>query len=103
MYTDCKHADIFGKPGTGAHKRRLGPFAAVDLLGTVGLAFLAAAVYKRRRASFANIFTAFIVVFVILMIITIAIHRIFCVNTALNRMIFGEIKLNSAPYTTYIR
>lgn len=92
----CKHADIFGKPGTGAHKRRLGPFAAVDLLGTVGLAFLAAAVYQRRRASFA---ATFVVVFALLIIAGIAIHRLFCVNTALNKMIFGEVKLNAAPYT----
>jgi hypothetical protein len=35
-----KYADIFGKPGEGAHKYRIGNVASIDLILTILLAFL---------------------------------------------------------------
>lgn len=86
----CKYKDSLGKPGEGSHAWRIGGargsrsgVAGVDLLLTVGAAFLLSqAIFDRKKA-----ISSFLIVFIILMIVAVAIHRAFCVDTALNRMI----------------
>ena len=36
----CKYSTVFGEPGSGVHKYRVGSLAAIDLFATVGLTFL---------------------------------------------------------------
>lgn len=71
----CEYKDIFGKPGEGVHETRFLGMAAVDLLGFI-------------------ILVAGIVMFfgtdptrtlLITTIITILLHYLFCVPTALNK------------------
>lgn len=76
----CKYSAILGLPKEGVHSARIGPFALNDILATVLVSvFLAFFLNK-------NV----IIVFLLLMILAIALHRLFCVNTALNVMIFGK-------------
>ena len=77
----CKYKDINGKPGEAHHKWRIGPFAAFDIVVTVLPALICAYIFDWN----------FIIVFTALIVLGIVIHRIFCVNTALNVMIFGKV------------
>ena len=78
----CKYRNIFGEPNKGIHSIRLGGVALVDLLLTVLLAILLGWWLSQN----------ILLMFLILMLLTIILHRIFCVNTALNVAIFGNVK-----------
>ena len=80
----CAYADIFGRPGEGAHARRVGGLAGVDLALTAGLAFV---VGRKRRLAGSQLL-AILAVFIILIIVAIGVHEMFCVNTRLNAWIF---------------
>lgn len=73
--------NIFGKEGEGAHSIRLFNIAIVDVIFTIIGAYLISLYFKIN----------FLIIFIILMIIAIILHRLFCVNTTLNKIIFGEI------------
>ena len=75
----CKYKDIFGKVGEGAHSLRFLNFAVVDTL----LTFVAAYIINLYLKS--NL----LVVFIALIILSIAIHRVFCVETTLTKMFFS--------------
>jgi hypothetical protein len=79
----CEYSDVFGAPGEGAHKYRVGGLAAVDLIATGGLAFLLARFALRRNDAL-----VFVLVFLILLVAGILVHEAFCVNTRLNATIF---------------
>lgn len=74
----CKYRDIFGKPNEGVHKHRIFGLAVVDLGMTIILAILIAR-WKRWNI---------LVVFTVLMILGLIMHKIFCVKTKLTTMIF---------------
>ena len=74
----CNYKEIFGKPNEGFHSARIGPFASNDLIGTIILSILLSFLMN----------WSFIFSFIILMIVAISMHKLFCVNTALNNMIF---------------
>lgn len=88
----CQYAGIFGAPDTGAHSLRVGGLAAVDLLATGGLAFLISRFGLRRPDAF-----AFVLVFVLLLLVGILAHEAFCVNTRLNAALFGRPWPTPAP------
>lgn len=77
----CKYSDIFGKPGEGLHKYRICNIAIVDLILTVLLSALISWWSK----------SSFICVFFVLMFVAIILHRLFCVNTTINKAIFGTV------------
>jgi uncharacterized membrane protein YcaP (DUF421 family) len=77
----CKYKNIFGAENTGVHQYRIFDIAVVDLIGTIIGAGLI--------AYFANI--NFLIVFAIVMLCAIIIHRLFCVNTTINKIIFGLV------------
>lgn len=82
----CDYANIFGAPGSGAHRHRLvGDFAAVDLLATAGGAFLLTGFTLGWKNPL-----AYALVFIILILAGILAHFIFCVDTRLNVAIFGR-------------
>ncbi len=82
----CKYKDILGVPNQGFHSARLFGFARNDLLGTFGIAFLIAIIFYRK-----TLLKSFLIISIILFILAILLHRLFCVNTTLNKMIFGII------------
>ncbi len=73
----CEYRDIFGKPGEGFHKERLFGLAAYDLIGTIILIIV---------ISLLSGISLFIVAG-ITAILTILTHKLFCVETALNKKI----------------
>lgn len=75
----CKYADIFGKPRESVHSIRLFDLAIVDVLATFLVALLC---YFLGW----NLW----ITFLILIIIGVIAHRLFCVNTKMNTMIFGK-------------
>jgi hypothetical protein len=81
----CRYSGVFGEPGSGAHSYRLGGLAAVDLLATGGVSFL-----LTRYALGWSSCAGYLLVFVLLILVAIVVHEMFCVNTRLNSVIFDR-------------
>jgi len=75
----CKYRDIFGKVGEGGHSLRFFNIAVVDTL----LTFVAVYIINYYLKS--NVF----LIFFILLVASILIHRIFCVETTLTKIFFS--------------
>ena len=75
----CKYRDIFGKVGTGVHSLRLFNIAIVDTLLTLVLAFIINSYLKSNL----------LIIFFILLVLSIFIHKAFCVETTLTKMFFS--------------
>ncbi len=73
----CEYKDIFGKPNEGAHSHRFLGLATVDLIGFVLLVFVIVSYFG----------TGVLSTTIWLAILTIFIHWLFCVPTALNRQL----------------
>ena len=80
----CKYRDVFGKVGEGAHSYRIFNIAIVDLGLTLAVGLLIGYFYKF------NIWQT-IILCLILLLIGILFHRLFCVNTTINKLIFGKV------------
>jgi len=74
----CKYKDIIGKPGTGVHKYRFFGIAIVDVVVTIIGAYLIALFFKL------HVLYTIIVTF----IIGIISHRLFCVRSAVDKLLF---------------
>ena len=74
----CQYKNIFGKPNTGIHTYRILNIAIVDFGLTVLIAYLISKYY----------FIDFIYVFIIIMLIGLLMHKIFCVDTTLTKLFF---------------
>lgn len=77
----CKYKDLFGKPGEDVHAYRI----PIINLAVVDVAVTVAAAYGISK--YYNI--SFCVMIIILFIIGIVSHKIFCVDTQLNKYILG--------------
>jgi hypothetical protein len=75
----CKYKNIFGEPNTGAHSYRIFNLAIVDIIATIILGIIISFVFKK----------AFIITLVILFILGIILHKLFCVNTTINNLLFN--------------
>lgn len=78
----CKHKDIFGKPREGAHKVRIPilDIALVDVAATLAVAALISWISD----------WPVLIVFLVLIVISIAVHRLFCVRTKMDKLIFPK-------------
>ena len=89
----CDYSDIFGEPNEGIHQYRLPigsngfSIAIVDLLFTIAAAFVIQ--YFLPTKGIMRILSFFFV-FIILLSLGIYIHKVMCVNTALNNLIFSD-------------
>jgi hypothetical protein len=77
----CARRNIFGAPGTGVHSYRILNLAIVDVIFTIAGAFLLS--YFARIQFYKSV--------TFLFVIGVLLHRFFCVNTTINKLIFGEI------------
>jgi hypothetical protein len=75
----CKYKDIFGEPRKGAHSYRLFDLAIVDVIATYLLSLYISKHYKEYSV---------LKLFIILMVLSVFIHKIFCVETTLTKMVF---------------
>ena len=82
MNAACQYKDLFGRPREGAHAYRLFDVAVVDVVATIVVAFIIARV-------FGVVFWKSLVALFLLGIIS---HRVFCVETTLDKLIFSDKK-----------
>jgi len=76
----CKYKDILGKPKTGAHSIRIFDLAIIDILLTILLAYLVNLFYP---------IYSFQKILLTLFILGIILHRLFCVRTTIDKLLFG--------------
>ena len=74
----CKYKNIFGEVNTGIHSYRVFDFAILDIIATIIGAYI---IYKLTGYNFNKILIS-------LFILGIILHKIFCVKTKLNSLIF---------------
>ena len=75
----CKYSDMFGTPGAGVHQYRIMNIAIVDVV----LVFIAAWIFWRIY----NKINYWVYV-ILLFIMGIILHRIFCVRTTVDKLLF---------------
>lgn len=85
----AKYSDIFGKPNEGVHSKRLLDIAIVDMGATLGIAAIISAITSYYLKE--NFFKVFIILFIIFLLLGIIFHRLFCVDTTINKLIFGKV------------
>ena len=78
----CKYRNALGAPGKGAHSIRIGGVAIVDVLLTIVGAYIIA---HYARASFAWTAAG-------LFLLGIILHRLFCVRTTIDKLLFPNVK-----------
>jgi len=74
----CKYSNLFGEPMQGAHAYRIFDIAIVDVVATILSAFF---ISKFLNFKFRN-------TLIILFLIGIILHRLFCVRTTLDKLLF---------------
>lgn len=75
----CKYRNIFGEPNTGLHSIRIFNIAIIDVLMTIIAAY------------FISYFTnySFYIILFVLFLLGIFLHRIFCVKTTIDKLLFS--------------
>ena len=76
----CKYKNIFGEAGKGPHSYRIFNIAVVDVVATLLVA------YAVSWATGASFFWISVVAF----LLGIVAHRMFCVRTTVDKLIFAE-------------
>lgn len=74
----CEYSQLFGKVGEGAHSYRIANIAIVDVALTI---IVAAIIHFITGYNFIHIL-------IILFLLGIVLHRIFCVRTTIDRLLF---------------
>ncbi len=79
----CKYSNLLGEPNKGVHATRISlfgkSFALYDILGTIIGSYILSRYLKK------DFWTTLLFVF----IAGIILHKLFCVDTTLNKMLFG--------------
>ena len=84
----CKYANALGEPGKGVHSIRVFNIAVVDVLFTIILALVFALFFKYAIKLEATFTIIFIINLVSLFILGIILHKIFCVRTTIDKILF---------------
>ena len=74
----CKYKNIFGKPNDDIHSYRLFNIAIIDLLATIIVAWLLSYLFD----------ISFIMITLLLLLMGIILHNIFCVKTTIDLLLF---------------
>lgn len=74
----CKYKDLLGEPGKGIHSFRIFNIAIADVLLTILAAYIL------------SIFTKFNLIYALIFMFVLGIisHRIFCVRTTIDKLLF---------------
>ena len=75
----CKYKNALGEPGKGIHSYRLFGIAIMDVIMTIIGAYIISYFFKYD----------FIYTLLFLFILGILLHRLFCVKTTLDKLIFN--------------
>jgi len=76
----CQYKDILGKPGQGVHSYRIFNIAVVDVLFTIIGAYVIYLFFPKIN---------YFVILILLFILGIILHKIFCVRTTIDKYLFG--------------
>ena len=74
----CKYKNILGEPNKGIHSYRLFGLAIVDVIMTLIAALLLSYFFKK----------SFIKTAIILFVLGIILHKVFCVRTTIDKLLF---------------
>jgi len=74
----CKYKNILGEPGKGAHSYKIFNISIVDVILTLLVAYIISYLFKK----------SFFLVSVILFVLGIILHRLFCVRTTIDKLLF---------------
>lgn len=77
----CKYKDILGKVGEGVHSYRFLNIALVDVLATIFVAYL---IHRFTKMKFS-------ISLILLFLLGIVCHRIFCVPTTIDKLLFPQM------------
>lgn len=75
----CKYKDALGKPKTGIHSYRIFNIAIADVIMTIIASLIISYFFKFN----------FWITLVLLFLIGILLHRIFCVKTTVDKILFS--------------
>ena len=78
----CKYSNLFGAPNTGAHSYRLLGIAIVDVVATIFLGIFIKTYFLKN--------TDILKIMSFLFLLGIILHRVFCVKTTVDIMLFGN-------------
>ena len=76
----CKYKNLFGIPGKGIHSYRVFNIAIVDVIETIIGAAIFSYIFK----------TPFVYTLVFFFILGIVLHRLFCVRTTIDKLLFPQ-------------
>jgi hypothetical protein len=77
----CEYASYFGNPNTGIHSYRFLNLAIVDVVMTILFSYFLSYIFR----------TSFMAICVMLFILGIILHRIFCVRTTIDKLLFPNL------------
>ena len=80
MFGLCKYKDIFGKPNSGLHSLRILDIAIFDVLCVIIIGMLISNTFKM----------SLLYTIISLFILGIILHRLFCVRTTVDRLLFPK-------------
>jgi hypothetical protein len=78
----CAYKDIFGKVGEGVHSYRIANIAIVDVILTILGAYILHIIFPNYT---------FTMILLVLFILGILLHRIFCVRTTVDKLLFENL------------
>jgi hypothetical protein len=76
----CQYSSLFGLPGKGIHSYRIFDIAIADVIQTLIGAFIISYFFK----------ISFLYTSIFLFVLGIFLHRLFCVKTTVDKMLFGN-------------
>ena len=82
----CKYKNIFGEVNTGIHTVRIFNIAIFDVLGTIIVGILLQFFLLRVFSFYIDL----TLVLVVLFSLGILLHRLFCVRTTIDKLLFNE-------------
>jgi hypothetical protein len=88
----CQYKNIFGAPGTGIHKYRIFNVAIVDVVATLLIAALITWIWYKKspKKNKKHVGWVLLGVSVGLFILGVGAHRLFCVNTTIDKKLFDK-------------
>jgi hypothetical protein len=85
----CNLSGIFGSPNTGLHSYRVMNIAVVDVLSVAILAAILAKLLPMKQLELLGKYPVMTIALILLIIGVIA-HRVFCVRTTIDKLLFPE-------------
>lgn len=85
----CKYKNVFGEPNTGIHSIRLFNVAIIDVIATLLAAIVFHQVIFVNLLNIGNTVKLWMVI-VVFYLLGILLHRLFCVRTTIDKLLFAK-------------